>query len=256
MKTTMVAVVLIALTVGAQAGELASAKAASTPASGGMTINLGSTDDKRDVADKAVLDQAVTLIASHRAQDALDLLDPLVTTLEARYKDRPEKLYCSHGTAETLFYMVSASVDDKGAVALDYPFCDAYFMRGFAEIDLGRHAKAEADYAHALALAPNYPHYLSEMAELYSMHHDWAGALKYYTRAREDAPVYSPEGKANFELGRALRGIGYVDVELGNLDEAEAMYRRCLEIDPKDQKARGELGYVLNLKARQVGLGK
>jgi tetratricopeptide (TPR) repeat protein len=88
------------------------------------------------------------------------------------------------------------------------------------------------------------------------MRHDWPGALGYFNRARDTAPVFAPEGEADAELARALRGIGYVDVELGKLDEAEAMYRRCLDIDPKDQKATGELGYVLNLKAKQVGLGK
>jgi Flp pilus assembly protein TadD len=52
------------------------------------------------------------------------------------------------------------------------------------------------------------------------------------------------QARKNGELGRALRGKGFVLVELGKLDEAEAMYRRCLAIDPADTKAANELRYV------------
>jgi Flp pilus assembly protein TadD len=52
------------------------------------------------------------------------------------------------------------------------------------------------------------------------------------------------------ELGRARRGLGYVLVELGKLDEAEKKYQQCLVDDPKDRKAAAELEYVRGLKAK------
>jgi tetratricopeptide (TPR) repeat protein len=52
-------------------------------------------------------------------------------------------------------------------------------------------------------------------------------------------------------LGRARRGIGYVLVELGKLDEAEKKYQQCLADNPKDSRAAAELEYVRNLKAKR-----
>ena len=147
--------------------------------------------------------------------------------------------------------MMEAAAAKKAAVALAGTYCNAVFLRGFAEVDLGRFDAAEVDYQRALALSPRNPHYLSEMGELHSKKHEWNEALAWYHRAEEAKEFAGPE-LANAELGRALRGIGYVDVELGKLDEAEAIYRRCLAIDPRDQKAQGELGYVLQLRAKNA----
>lgn len=68
--------------------------------------------------------------------------------------------------------------------------------------------------------------------------------------ARPGKPAFAAPGRANAELGVALRGIGYVDVEIGKLHDAAAAYRRCLQIDPNDQKARAELGYVASVRAK------
>jgi len=43
-----------------------------------------------------------------------------------------------------------------------------------------------------------------------------------------------------------LRGKGFVYTELGRFDEAEEMYRSCLQLDPGDEVAAGELEYVIN----------
>lgn len=45
--------------------------------------------------------------------------------------------------------------------------------------------------------------------------------------------------------------MGYALVELKRLDEAEKMYRQCLELDKNDSKASNELRYIQNLKAKQ-----
>ena len=257
MRSATIAALLVACTGLARAGVVATNTEAPGPgmaASGAITINLDTpAGDGQDAADKATLNQAARLIEAGQPQAAIDALAPLVAALEKRHGDSKQQLFCAHSQAEALLYMALAAAAKHDATALDGDFCDAYFVRGFAEIDLGRADAAEADYTRALALAPNNPHYLSEMGELHSSRHDWDGALAFFQRARDAAPAFSERGKDKAELARALRGIGYVDVELGKLDEAEALYRRCLEIDAGDQKAQGELGYVLQLKARQAG---
>jgi hypothetical protein len=44
--------------------------------------------------------------------------------------------------------------------------------------------------------------------------------------------------------------MGFVDVELNRLDDAEAMYRKCLELDKNDAAAMRELRYVQGVKAK------
>ena len=41
---------------------------------------------------------------------------------------------------------------------------------------------------------------------------------------------------------------GVLLVEQGKLNEAEAMYKTCLALDPKDNKAKGELEYIQGLR--------
>jgi Flp pilus assembly protein TadD len=62
------------------------------------------------------------------------------------------------------------------------------------------------------------------------------------------AEIASDDATKTINLTRAWRGQGYCLVEQGKLNEAEAMYRKCLALDPKDNKARGELEYIQGLR--------
>ena len=251
MKTTFLAAVLAAVCALAQAGAIDGSVPAASAAAG-----ADPADAARRAAEAAKLNEAAMLIRSRQAQAAIDrILDPLIAAQDAANADRKEALYCANSTTESLYYMLQAAKDRKAAIALDGTLCNALFMRGFAEVDLGRIAAAEADYARAVALSPSNPHYLSELGELHTRKREFSDALGWFQRA-EAAKEFAGPGQANAELGRALRGMAYVDVELGKLDEAEALYRRCLEIDARDQKAQAELGYVLGVKARQAGVAK
>lgn len=259
MKTTILAAVLAAgcmLAHGAIIGStgVTPPPVATAPASAASGVDPAVA--ARRAADAAALNQAGALIQAHEPQAAIErILDPLIAARDAEVRDSQATIYCANTPTESLVYLIPAAHEKKAAIVVDGTLCNAYFMRGFAEVDLGKMGAAQADYEHALALSPSNPHYLNEVGQFHSRLHDWAGALALFHRA-EVVANSATEGRANAELGLALRGIGYVDVELGKLDEAEAMYRRCLEIDANDQKAKAELGYVLNLRAKQIGLGK
>ena len=49
----------------------------------------------------------------------------------------------------------------------------------------------------------------------------------------------------------ARRGQGYVLVELGKLDEAEEKYQQCIAANPNDNKAKAELDYIRERKAKR-----
>ena len=45
-------------------------------------------------------------------------------------------------------------------------------------------------------------------------------------------------------IALALRGIGYSQVELGDLDGAEQSYKESLEVEPGNTLAQRELDYI------------
>jgi tetratricopeptide (TPR) repeat protein len=224
---------------------------------------IDATVAARRAADAAALNEAGALIQSRQPQAAIErVLDRLIADRESDVRDVQSTVYCANTLAESLMYAASAASaasaanTGKGALVVDGTLCNAYFMRGYAEVDLGKLKAANADYERALSPSPRNPHYLNEVGQFHSRMRDWTGALALFQRAEADSKGFAVEGRANAELGLALRGIGYVDVELGKLDDAEAAYRRCIEIDANDRKAKAELSYVLGLKAKQVGLAK
>jgi len=141
---------------------------------------------------------------------------------------------------------------DKGknkAIVLSSTWANAYYMKGWALEELRKLSEARAAIKQASELSPFNSQYLSELAYLYVLEKGWAKAEELYKSAEEHASL-SPDDVKKVELGRARRGLGYVFVELGRLDEAEKKYLQCLKDDPKDQKAAAELEYVRNLKPK------
>jgi Flp pilus assembly protein TadD len=62
------------------------------------------------------------------------------------------------------------------------------------------------------------------------------------------AEIASDDATKTNDLTRAWRGQAYCLTERGKLDEAEAMYRQCLALDPKDSNALRELEYIRRLR--------
>jgi tetratricopeptide (TPR) repeat protein len=49
--------------------------------------------------------------------------------------------------------------------------------------------------------------------------------------------------------------MGWILVERGKLDEAEALYRQCLELNPDDSHAKAELDYIAQQRAKRPRVG-
>lgn len=97
------------------------------------------------------------------------------------------------------------------AIALAPYFADAHVERGFALGQDGNLDEALAAYRRALALANEHP------------------------SAAHARPL-------------ALRGTGWVLVEMGDLDGAQRAYEASLEIDPDSKLAKSELEYIAKLR--------
>jgi tetratricopeptide (TPR) repeat protein len=227
-------------------------------------LNLPGADAASDDPDKdpqlpKLLEEARTLIDTKKPQVAIEKCDKVIALFQERYARSTEKVYCAGSSAENLGYLMkaAAAMNDgtfekgkKNAIVLSPTWASAHFMKGFALEEMGKLAEAKSAFKEALALSPWNSQYLSELAYLFALQKDWAQAKEHYQAAEEHAPL-SPDNTRARDLARARRGLGYVFVELGQLDAAEKKYEECLATDKNDKKAAAELQYVRDLKAKR-----
>jgi Flp pilus assembly protein TadD len=202
--------------------------------------------------------EAKILIEAKKPQSALEKYEKVIASFKAHYANNQSKIYCARGTTESATYLLMAAAamnngefekDKKNAITLSSTWADAYFMKAYALQDLGRIAEAKSAVQLALELSPLSSRYLSELGSIYVLEKNWAKAQEVFEKAEDNASLASDDSKAE-DLGKARRGLGYVFVELGQLDEAEKKYRQCLATDPKDTKAAKELEYVRGLRTK------
>jgi Flp pilus assembly protein TadD len=224
----------------------------------GRQAEAAAADPENDPQLPKLLEEARSLIYSKKAEAALEKCETVIARFKARYGNSKEKVYCALTSTENLGYLLMAAsamnegkfeAGKKQAIVLSTTWSGAYFIKGYALEELGKRAEAKSAIKQALELSPWNAHYLSEFAYLYALDKDWAKAKETYQKAEEHAQIAPDNAKAE-ELGRARRGLGYVFVELGELDEAEKKYQQCLKDNPHDKKAAAELEYVRELKAK------
>ena len=191
-----------------------------------------------------LVNEGARLLQEHKPDEAIDNLDKVIAHYEGKNTEKAGTAYCASSPAESLVYLVQAAKDKTTASVYGPTWCDAYYLRGYALIELGRNGEARASLERAVQMSPRNAHYRSELAELYARDKNWNEALATFDASARIAEESAPQEHRTAELGRALRGKGFVLVELGRLEEAEAIYRKCLEIDPADTKAMNELRYV------------
>ena len=202
---------------------------------------------------QAALDRAVDLLARGQTKEAVALhLTPLTTDCIAEYSNSSQRLFAARSPSEAVLYMVMAATNEKveKSAVIETPCAEAHYLLGYAQIELGNLDEAEQHLNHALKWSPHHSQYLSELGHLHHARKDWTAALEVFNRAVEGA-LLSPEAVKGDHRARALRGVGYSLIELGNLDEAEKKFQECLEINPQDQMALSEIEYIQTLRRQR-----
>jgi tetratricopeptide (TPR) repeat protein len=215
-------------------------------------------DPDKDPELSNLLLEARALIDSKKPQTAIEKCEKVIASFKAHYGNSKSKIYCAQTSAENLGYLLMAaaamdkgefSADKRNAIVLSSTWASAYFIKAYALQDLHRLPEAKAVLLLALELSPWNSRYLSELGSIYVLEKNWAKAKEAFEKAEDQAPTSSEESKAEV-LARARRGLGYVFVELGQLDAAEKKYQQCLAADPQDTRAAKELEYVRDLRAK------
>ncbi|MDD5634861.1 MAG: tetratricopeptide repeat protein [Candidatus Omnitrophica bacterium] len=216
---------------------------------------LGYSESSESTADDEIQLQLLSdgrrLIADGKPAEAITgCFDRVIANFNSKYGDRKEQIYCARTPAERLMYLLIAANAKRAAIAISSVWADAHLMKGFALIELGRIPEAKSSIEQALTLSPNNPLYLSELGYIYQIEKNWAKSVELFQAAEDAAISFSPEEYKKFELGRARRSLGYAYIEMGQYDKAEEEYRKCIEEDPNDDKAREELEYIHQLKSK------
>ena len=206
---------------------------------------------KNDAEAVQALDEGIKIMKSGKPQEAIDgYFDKIIAYFENKYASEKRQIYCAHTPAETVFYLTGAAVEHKNAVMAPSAWADACFMKSYSLTELGRNAEARSFLERSIALSPRNAQYLSELGQMFQNEKKWDKALEIYQKAEDGAQNTASPASKTYLLGRAMRGIGYSLTELGRFDEAEAKYRKCLELDPNDRKAAGEIEYIRKLRAK------
>lgn len=207
--------------------------------------------DVQDSVQKGVpsaIRQAIAALEAKQPTEALKLADPLATELEKALSGDAQ-VRCVDSTEGLLMetFLATASKGTTSFVA--YDLCTAAFIKGFALIDLGKRREAQPHLERAATSAPDNPQFLGELAEWYKMEKNWPRAGALFTKAAEAAQDNA--GENGFWLRRAWRGLGFVKIETGDLDGAEALFKKCLEMDANDAGAKNELAYIAQERQRR-----
>jgi tetratricopeptide (TPR) repeat protein len=203
---------------------------------------------------QALLADGVDKMRAGKPAEALaEHFEPVAREYESRYRSADKKVYSSRSTVETLFYLLQGAVAEPKQSATVYSanWGLAYFLKGYALIELKRLPEAGAALDSAVALAPKNAQYLNERGQSFILEKNWDAARKIFVEAESAAREFSPEHLRTSELSRALRGQGYVQIELNNLDEAEKLYDRSLAMNKDDRMARGQLRYIAGLREKR-----
>lgn len=175
---------------------------------------------------------------------------PLLEYCSSEVDSKGNNVLSARSDKEKKYYQETLSTQNKKIQVVDSVCSNTYFLAGYVQFELKNIQESEQFLQTGLNISPVNSKLLSELANVYQSKKQWHKALSTYEKAEINAQLYAPENKAKSEYARALRGSGYVLIEMGELDKASKKYQKALEIDSLDKIALGELKYIKNLREK------
>jgi tetratricopeptide (TPR) repeat protein len=225
-------------------------------------LNAGdpSLPTKGEVTCDYPVEQVPKLIQEGQSAQAIkDILQPAIDQLHAQEKANEQQFYCSRTDTETLLYLLGVATgkpvrptDKDSACIVDYRFALALYYYGYIEAAKGDNAQAVKYLNEAIALSPMNAMFLTELGYVYTREGQMQKALETLQQAEEAADGFSPEALKLSEKTRAMRMQGYIYIEQRQFDQARAIYRQCLELNPQDRQAQNELDYIDQMLKRSA----
>ena len=190
--------------------------------------------------------QAAALVQQQQPAQALALLEPVIAGFDPQITEAEASgmAFCATSAMESLLYSSIAAGAKKSGKVFSADLCTALFLKGFALAELDRKAEALTTLEALTRLAPMHAHYWVELGAAYRAAGQLDAAHKAYQQAIDNVQWVEDHTSATLMRAAARRGIGYVLIEKGDLDGAEAAYRASLKDDPDSAIAKSELDYI------------
>ena len=198
------------------------------------------------------LQEGIDLIQSKDLASAIAKFDFIISDYDDTYGHRQDNLFLSFLSLEEFLAFVKGQPPPEREVVWLHPYySQAHYYKGYALVQLERTREAIGEIQRAIDLNPMHGPFYLELAYIHARQRDFDRALSLYNHALERD--YFPQKSAT---AAAYRGIGYIYIESGMLQEAVKMYEKSLELEPESGIARQELDYINTLRrlgGREVG---
>jgi len=224
------------------------------------SLSLSNATEPRWESDGALVAKIVTASRSR----GIVAVQPHVKAIESALKaarslfSKPisedgKIIILTDGRAETAAALVTLRGQSGEVVAVANPYPTMGILLGSYYVETGKFRDAVRVLDAALALSPlpkdrlgqTVPDLLSERGVALGKLKRWDEALASYDAALR---IKGTDKKLRAIL---YRGRGFVLIEMGRLDEAEAAYKKSLTLEPGNKIALGELQYIKGLRAGQ-----
>lgn len=256
----------VSMSVGALVGCGSAARRPAEEPPPPSTTNGGEADSA-----ESYIRRGISLVEAGRCEDAIRLgFDPAIAAFEADAEPGTRVMASRTGGAAALISLITAVDEGTSAVVVGATWPDTIYLRAFCLVELGRPDEAAQALQRALEMIPDDVLYASEYGHILQERRDFRGALAAFRGAVANAEMLERTGAfaatPDYPTGvpivgqtllslrcRAMRGVGFSLIELGDLDGAEATFRQVLALDPSDERSRGELEYIAQLRAGAGG---
>ena len=203
------------------------------------------------------LTEGLGLLQAGKPAEAITVMDKVIAAYQQQHPTGINLCAANMADAVKVSVLAMAVGDKQPAPADGKPehitvlgpgWCLALWARGYALVDLNQSPLAEQALAKAVEMAPGNAHYVNEYAEIFKSRREWQRSFDLFKMAweRVDHDRKSPDARI---AARALRGMGYNQIELGDYKQAEKLFRQSLEYEPGSEAARRELDYIARRKA-------
>lgn len=198
------------------------------------------------------MDTAFELFANDHNEEAIEIADNVIAELQGGPASGGDGVtYCAYDKAEARALRALASRKKQQARISDGHLCFAIAVKGFALLVMNRIEEADLVFTELVDKAPlnigyikRYGYYLQDRGE-------WRKYVALYRRLILNAEFAAPAQRVTL-LKRAYSDAGFGLVELGQLDEAEAAYRKLLELLPDNSDALEGLADIEKLRGTNL----
>jgi tetratricopeptide (TPR) repeat protein len=193
------------------------------------------------------LKQAVDKLEAGDARAAEALLAPIRRFCDAQ--QRPGQRVVSVANPREYAQAVAARKGGQAAAWIDITCPAAYSLTGYAHAGAKRYDEALRWLDRASAIAPYFADSRNERAYVLGQTGKLREALAGYKAV---IALADAQPSARYIKPVALRGTGYVLVELGDLAGARQAYEASLTLDPGSRVAKDELDYIAKQQGKKA----